>query len=790
MVKFAYTDNFLKNLSAEHKRQIEDKISSMGVPNTIFEERLDSWFINFRDLEEKEVALKIFFELDYFDENRIDKILTAYKIKISQYLIDKKKNIEDIIVVTPDGKADSADSHAYKLSKEWSIPREVFLSASDITLEKSYGKIFLFFNDTHGSGNQFIKEFSPLIKLVGDSNCIILCYSLARKALAAFRIKFPNITIVPELPTPTIHDKNIFTLHQLKIIQSLGEKVYPPHPLGYGGCGLLVAYHFQCPNNNLPIVWANGINNSFVNSGGQKKDGYPWIPLFLYKPKSKLKYQENKISQNGYLIQLKRIEKDFLQCRKDSIAKSRRRAIAKILEKLNIQPSDDFLYLDLKVRVLTQASREARSSKEFYNFSSEIERVYELIFHMKISESEMYATIKNYVNWAIDFSQLAGNIVELNKIISRLNTATKLIGVLIRQNKLDKVNESEMFALRAKGKRAMATLLQKRRLSGKKSKKEINSTRKQALSDAQKAFELNNSATTKHELALCLFANTATVDSDNAKKGLELLQDAYEEGSFLAAYELTRQLNMRHRGKEAIEIFKSVAETDDDRRRFHSNVSLFASSVIGLYYQSDSEESYKQDALLAHRWLEEVISYEHHTAKNVVDCCQLKLICGLSIKEALAPLEMLKPMSSMAWNQIAEIAMNLSAGDDSIADALLLGLEDASVWNRIGTLYSDFTNQFKKAIEFYDRAILIDKRCPIYHFNKALTLANKLHDYHAAHTEIILANSLKQFSYGWYKQHRQYFRELETEIQSNLEPISTNIQPNKANAADAQKQRG
>ena len=318
-----------------------------------------------------------------------------------------------------------------------------------------------------------------------------------------------------------------------------------------------------------------------------------------------------------------------------------------------------------------------------------------------------------------------------------------------------------MFALRAKGKRALATLLQKRRSSGKKAKKEINDVRKQALVDAQKAFELHDSANNKHELALCLFANTATVDSDNAKQGLELLQGTYKEGSLLAAYELTRQFNMRHREKESIEIFKLVAETDDDRRRFHSNVSIFASSVIGSYYQSDNKAEYKQDALLAHRWIEEVISYEHHTSENVVDCCQLKLICELSINEALSPLEMLKQMSSMAWNQIADMAMKLSSGDDSVADALLLGLEDARVWNRIGTalephwnrigtLYTDFTNQFKKAIEFYDRAILIDKRCPIYHFNKARTLAYKLYDYHAAHTEIFLAKSLKQFSYGWY----------------------------------------
>ncbi|ODS33966.1 MAG: hypothetical protein SCARUB_00939 [Candidatus Scalindua rubra] len=684
-------------------------------------------------------------------------------------MVDKGKNFEDIIVVTPDGNADSADSHAYKLRKEWGLSKKVFMDASNVVIEDSGGKILLFFNDTHGSGDQFIREFSHLIKYVGDSNCFILCYALARKALSVFRKEFPNITIVPELSTPTIHEKNIFTLQQLEKIQLLGDKVCPPHPLGYGDCGLLVAYHFQCPNNNLPIVWADGDNNSFINSEGQKTGGYPWIPLFPYKPKQKFQSDITKFSENDCLSLIRGIEQEFLQCRKDAIGRTRRKAITQLLSRLNWLSLGDFSYLDLKVRMLTQASREARSLKEFHNINLEIERIYELIFQMQITESEMYIAVNNFVNWAIDFSQLAGNSVELNKIISRLNTATRKIGLLIRINaKSNNVKESEMFALRAKGKRAMATLLQKRSGSGQKAKLEINNIKKQALEDAQNAYNLNDCALTKHELALCLFANTATMDSDKAIHGLELLHLAYKEGSPVAAYELTKQLRMRHRNEEAIYVFKSVAERDDDRRRFHSNVSFFAYAVIGVYYNTNDEEKYKQDALLACRWLDEVISYEHHTAKEIVAYCKLKLICGFPKSEAFAPLEILRPMSTMAWDQLADIARKLEFGDDSMAGALLLGLEDASVWSQIGTLYSDFTSQFDKALEFYDRAIRIDKRCPIYHFNKARTFAYKLHDYHAAHTELIVSKSLKQFSYAWYKQNRKDFNELKSEIQKKI----------------------
>ena len=494
---------------------------------------------------------------------------------------------------------------------------------------------------------------------------------------------------------------------------------------------------------------------------------YPWIPLFAYKPKPKLKSDNAHHPKNDCSNLIKSIEQEFLQCRKDRIGLSRRKAIARLLDRLNVISSDDFLYFDLKVKMLAQASREARNYKEFHDINLEIDLIYDRIFQMLMSNSQINIAVTNFVNWAIDYSQLAGNSVELNKIISKLNSAIKKINTLIRTNtKLNKVDESELLVLRSKSKRAKATLLQKRRVSGQKSKKEIYGVRNYAYLDAKKANDLNNSSSSKHELALCLFATTSTMDSDNAIKGLELLNLAYEEGALLAAYELARQLDMRHREEEAMDVFKSVAEKDDDRRRFHSNVIIFANSVIGLYYKNSVKEKYIQDALLACQWIEEVISYEHYSAKEIVCYCNLKLICGYPAREAFEPLEMLRPMSSIAWNQLVDIARKLAFGDDSMAGALLLGLEDASVWNRIGTLYSDFTNQFNIAIEFYDRAILIDKRCPIYHFNKALTLAYKLHDYEGASTELAIAKSLKRYSYAWFKQHRQYFKELENTIQN------------------------
>jgi hypothetical protein len=141
---------------------------------------------------------------------------------------------------------------------------------------------------------------------------------------------------------------------------------------------------------------------------------------------------------------------------------------------------------------------------------------------------------------------------------------------------------------------------------------------------------------------------------------------------------------LRHEFDDATKVFKSIAEVDDDRRRFHANVTHFAASVIGMHYSGADADTVKENAILACQWLEEVMSHDHHKAREVVDYCYLKAIYGYSTEDSLKPLDNLKPTSDMAWNELAHLAQQVSQGHTTLGDALLLGLEDAAVWGRSG----------------------------------------------------------------------------------------------------------
>ena len=52
-----------------------------------------------------------------------------------------------------------------------------------------------------------------------------------------------------------------------EIVESYGRRVCERHPLGFGNCQALVVFENTCPNNSLPILWADGTNGD-------------WRPLF------------------------------------------------------------------------------------------------------------------------------------------------------------------------------------------------------------------------------------------------------------------------------------------------------------------------------------------------------------------------------------------------------------------------------------------------------------------------------------------------------------------------------
>jgi len=131
------------------------------------------------------------------------------------------------------------------------------------------GKFFVFFNDTYGSGNQSSGN-SLLLSIVLATHPVSLHrLQWQRMPINRFKMAFPNATIIPDTAIHSIDDMKEFSDKERELLRKIGGRVYRKYPIGYGNCGLLIAYHFQCPNNSLPILWADGTNNRCKGDDGR-----------------------------------------------------------------------------------------------------------------------------------------------------------------------------------------------------------------------------------------------------------------------------------------------------------------------------------------------------------------------------------------------------------------------------------------------------------------------------------------------------------------------------------------
>jgi len=275
-----FNDPFLQKLKNDERSKLESRRLLWNIEKIAFYTTLDSWFSNF-DKKDKKLALKIVFNISYYSQSRFKSCIQNLWISVERYLTETETERKDVLLVVPDDRGDSADRHAYDMIKEVGLQRDQIIPISKVEKLATPSTILIFFNDTHGTGNQFISEFSKSLKSDHFKAIFILGVSFSQKALRRFHYELPEVKVIPgDFP---LSAAQIFNGEEWQRIKQLGKKIYPNHPVGYGDAALMTAYYFQCPNNSLPIIWANGQNNTV------KDTAFPWRPLFSYQPKRKTK---------------------------------------------------------------------------------------------------------------------------------------------------------------------------------------------------------------------------------------------------------------------------------------------------------------------------------------------------------------------------------------------------------------------------------------------------------------------------------------------------------------------
>jgi hypothetical protein len=272
-----FHDSFLGGLDTSAKNALTERIQLWGLQTPAFAQTLDDWFCNFDTLEDKRLALKVLRAVKYYTPERFTTRLKQLYRAIERHLADFKSDVSDIVLIAPDDITDSADRHVYDLVKHCGFVRNQVICLHDLPEQRFKNPVFVLFNDTHGSGNQFLRDLWPVLREYGEHRIYVMAIAISQEALRRFREEMPRVHVIPYIPVENA--RTVFSGEECLRLEEIGKRVYPAHPMGYGGAALLTAYYFQCPNNTLPIIWADGENNR------TNDHAYKWSPLFPYLPK-------------------------------------------------------------------------------------------------------------------------------------------------------------------------------------------------------------------------------------------------------------------------------------------------------------------------------------------------------------------------------------------------------------------------------------------------------------------------------------------------------------------------
>lgn len=279
-----FNNEYLVRKYKEYPSEIEAICRAWAIPEDKFAERVDDWFQNFAR-GDYELAFKILKEIDFYNSARIEKELYLIMNEIEKQLLPTKLDKEKILLIVPDGYGDSAHRHAYDLTKIWGIDNRQICPVNQLPIRNiTNDTVLIAFNDTYGSGNQFVTDMvkgTMLRELAIKCWLFVVGLTISDTAREYLKYALPKADILPKASPKTIYDN--FNYRETTRISEIGADIYPPHPLGYGRAGLLVVYEFQCPNNSIPLIWANSKteNNEFEGYA------YPWNSLWEYKPKTK-----------------------------------------------------------------------------------------------------------------------------------------------------------------------------------------------------------------------------------------------------------------------------------------------------------------------------------------------------------------------------------------------------------------------------------------------------------------------------------------------------------------------
>ncbi len=253
---------------------------------SLSEERIRAWLHQFSNNSERRLMFQILQHLTFYDRDRIRQRLKEAHGMVTRGLVrrieERQRKRGDILVSYLDNLGKSGPHYARLYVEENDIYFENIVERGKLrqVLEKRPPQALVFIDDFIGTGKSASKYFVLLADECGELLLktrhvffIAVCGFEEGRAAAERAITELGLSIEVRLCDPlpmsahcfsdtslTFPDpeqreraKQIAYRYGLNIVKDMVSDV---DPLGYGGCQATLVFEDSCPNNTLPILWA------------------------------------------------------------------------------------------------------------------------------------------------------------------------------------------------------------------------------------------------------------------------------------------------------------------------------------------------------------------------------------------------------------------------------------------------------------------------------------------------------------------------------------------------------
>ncbi len=380
---------------------------------------------------------------------------------------------------------------------------------------------------------------------------------------------------------------------------------------------------------------------------------------------------------------------------------------------------------------------------------------------------------------------------EFQKVLFR---AKKALDEAINQQD-DLIYRAELLARKSSILRFNAWLLGITKDRQKKIAEEAHRCVKKAIREGGRKGEI----ALQEGLSIWLLARFSRSDSEYntlLRKAEESFWLAYETGDKIySLLTLSRFFRQTFRPDACCDTFREYIAIETQKRRAWQNSYIYGEAAIQLWYGNRPYELVEKHCKEAEYLLRQALDSGYLTARNIVALAYIKACSGAKVGGEEILKELFHGEEFVSWRKAIEITreaiLDGQFTNELIAKGFAFGVNDGSVWNKLGTFAYDFLDDLELAEKLYRVAIKLSPKDPISLSNLARLLIIKDGELEKSEAKSLI-NKAKDYSdrrFKWWRVVRSLLEPKE-KIQKTYQPYRREFEklPKMLSLKDIRKQ--